>query len=646
MIIVQIYISKILLQEILTKYLFLLFPFGGLLCLKSSAQTAQKPSASYTREKTEVKTEIASLSVIKKKGDFDQLARVYNKGTINEIPHLLFAIDRNNKNRIYYINTPKYEFHLNFINEQLVRNYTPFDIRSNYLDSTRRFVFGTIAFQNLIKKYTYEFWEGDRITPDILVCAQKAITGSFADPIIFKTNSTLHEYAAKALSIAYVTQEQLVKEYAYIALNAGNTKGRIRIADSLEGVKDIADYDILVLKEVPIAIPAVAGVITERASTLLSHVNILARGLKIPSIYLKDATAEMQAYDGKFVELKADMNGYKIKEIVEPLIMKSKKGRYAIKSDTRRSDLIPLDKMRAGDYIYGGTKAANLGEIKSRLKQAIIPDGFSIPFAHYHTFMKCNGIYKRLKTIQNLPGFYQQADVRRNGLAKLRDEIEAAGVDSTMVNEWMRQWSAQLRRKSVFVRSSSNAEDLKNFSGAGLFTSVPNIMTAEELEKAIKKVWASVYNFEAYESRRQAGVPDSLILMGVLVQLAVDPDISGVMITKDPYNPLRQDVVYIAAKRGIGIKVVEGKRIVMYSERTKAVQLISRSEETTELRLDMQGGVKEVPVTNPDRVMTDELIIGLAEYAKKIKQLFNSDIDIEWAVVGGQIIILQARPYK
>ena len=628
---------------------FIFICYFIVICFSSYPQTGRKPSANYTQEKTDTKTKAPSLSIIKDSKDFNKLARVYNNGTIHEIPHILFMIDRSQSNKMYYINTPMYEYHLYFINDLLGQAYTAEDIANNYKDNKRRFIFGTISYQNHIKVYTYEFWDGDKINPELLYIAQKTIIESFNDTILFKTNSTAHEEVAKSLGINYISQDQLVKGYPYIALNLGNAKGKIRIFDSIEDIQDIDENTILVLKEVPISIPAVAGVITEKASTLLSHVNVLARGLKIPSIYIKDACAEMQKYEGKFVELKATSNDYKIKEIDEPPFIKSRQIKYSIKSNTKKSDLMPLNNIRANDQIYCGAKAANLGEIKAKIKNVVIPDGFSIPFAQYESFMILNKIREHLKEIESHPSFYEQIEFRRIELAKLRDRIELTEIDSAIVNSWIQQWSTQLDGKGVFVRSSSNAEDLKNFSGAGLFTTIPNVKSAEELEKAVKKVWASIYNFEAYESRRRAGIPDSLVMMSVFVQLAVDSDISGVMITKDPYDPIRWDITYIAAKRGIGIKVVEGKRIaeqVMYSDRTKAVQLITRSEEDSELKLDENGGIKEIPLKIQSRVMSDELVKNLAGYGRKIKQVFKEDMDIEWAVNGNQVIILQARPYK
>ncbi len=620
-----------------------------LLTLETNAQIARKPSANYTTEKTESKTSERYLTEIEEYNDFYLLSRVYNKGTLYEIPHLLFAIDRNNNNKIYYINTPFYEFHLYFLNDILGRDYTPADISNNYKDESRRFIFGTLSFQPLIHKFTYEFWEGDMLTSSLLQTAEQTIKKSFFDPIQLKTNSTLHEDAAKKASVKYVTQEQIIKEYPYIPLNTGTTKGRIRIAENIEDLTDISEDDILILQEVPISIPAVSGVITERASTLLSHVNVLARAMKIPSIYLKDAVKKLQPYKDKYVELTADNAGYTIKEIPESAKKKSKRIKYSIKSDIRRTRLMPLSEMRERDYIYYGAKAANLGEIKAKVKTIIIPNGFSIPFAHYYNFMKQNGLYEQVRIMENKPGFTDQTDIRKAELKRLQQKIENTIVDRTIRDTWINQWQSQLEGKGVFVRSSSNAEDLKNFSGAGLFTTVPNVKSAAELELAVKKVWASVYNFEAYESRRYANIPDSLVMMSVFVQLAADSKISGVMITKDPYESQRWDMIYIAAKRGIGIKVVEGKRIaeqVMYSEKTKAVQIISYSEENTELRLAPEGGVKEIPLAEKTRVMSDELVGKLAAQGRRIKQLFNKDMDIEWAVADDKVIILQARPYR
>jgi len=98
-----------------------------------------------------------------------------------------------------------------------------------------------------------------------------------------------------------------------------------------------------------------------------------------------------------------------------------------------------------------------------------------------------------------------------------------------------REMTAKVAReyagKGLFVRSSSNSEDLPNFSGAGLYTTVPNVRGDQELIDAIRKVWASLWNFEAYEARERAGVDHSKIFMAVLLQEGINSESSGVMIS-------------------------------------------------------------------------------------------------------------------
>ena len=149
--------------------------------------------------------------------------------------------------------------------------------------------------------------------------------------------------------------------------------------------------------------------------------------------------------------------------------------------------------------------------------------------------------------------------------------------------------------------------------------------------------------------RRARGLGQDAVAMAVLVQLAAPSDSSGVMITRDPFDAGRRHVTYISAKRGLGIKVVEGKRQaeqVMYSSWSKAVQVLSRSAEDTQLVPDAAGGVREVPLQGSRQVLTDALIARLATVGRQVKQaLGGADQDIEWAVVGDELIILQSRPY-
>jgi phosphoenolpyruvate synthase/pyruvate phosphate dikinase len=162
-------------------------------------------------------------------------------------------------------------------------------------------------------------------------------------------------------------------------------------------------------------------------------------------------------------------------------------------------------------------------------------------------------------------------------------------------------------------------------------------------------VWASLWNFEAYEARERAVVDHSKIFMAVLIQEGINSESSGVMITADPFDNENKDAIYISAKRGLGIKVVEGKKVaeqIIYRTRANAVQVLTRSDEDSLLTFDEKGGVKEIAITGERVVLTDDVIRRLVSAGTAIKRVFGSrDQDIEWAYMKGQIYIVQSRPF-
>ena len=139
--------------------------------------------------------------------------------------------------------------------------------------------------------------------------------------------------------------------------------------------------------------------------------------------------------------------------------------------------------------------------------------------------------------------------------------MQSAPFDGDVRKIIIDKWKTSVNGAGVFVRSSSNAEDLPDFSGAGLYDTVPNVKEADKLIEAVKTVWASLWNFEAYEARERNFIYHVGTYMGVLVQVGVDAKSSGVMITKDPFDNENKGAIYISAKRGLGIKVVDGKKV-------------------------------------------------------------------------------------
>lgn len=438
-------------------------------------------------------------------------------------------------------------------------------------------------------------------------------------------------------------------------MNTGRAEGRLRIVRTEAQLRTLSPRDIPVLDEVPIALAPVAGLVTQRPSTLLSHVNLLAKGWGIPNVYVRDAQKTLHPYDGRWVALEVTHNDYKVTPLARPARTPSATATRPMAGQLPRPDvsvvaLKPLAALRARDSSHCGVKAANLGTLKAVLPPAArVPDGFCVPFSHYQAMMQRMKVAERLRELQRRPGFGTDPNVRREALAALRTEITNAAPDPVFVRTLDRQWRDQLQGAGVFVRSSSNSEDLPGFSGAGLYTTVPNVTRSEAVAKAVQTVWASVYNFEAYEARTAAGLRQDAVAMAVLVQRAAPSDSSGVMITRDPFDANRRHITYISAKRGLGIRVVEGRsqaEQVMYSSWSRAVQVLSRSAEDTQLVASAGGGVREVPITGSRQVLTDALIARLAKVGVMTKQALGGvDQDIEWAVVGDEVLMLQSRPY-
>ncbi len=630
------------------------------------AQTEAKPSALSAQRVGLPKLAQAPdpahfLLTLPDHASFDRMARVYDPGTPQAQPHALFVIDRQTAGgQAYYVNTRRYALHEDFLRARHLVNAWEPGVRTRlYRQSQRRFILGVVSWQPQIQGFVYEFWEGDRQTPELLRAAQTVLARTFAfAPLRFKANAAQHERVALEAGIEAVTQAQLVAGRRSIPYNPGRAFGRLRLVEDIEQAEDLEPTDILVLREAPLALPPVAGVILSEPSTALSHVNLLAKGWGIPNLYLRDAWAQLQGLDGRTVWL-AVGRGEPVIESRDAApagwrpLARPTRARLMSAPDLSHLKPLPLAQLRLKNMSSCGGKAARLGElealrIRGRLPGAApVPDAFCIPFGAYAAYMAQPEVRVRVALALTEERFENSARQRRASLARLREDLLAMPLPAGLATEWDHQWAQQLGRAGVFVRSSSNSEDLANFSGAGLYTTVPNVRS--ELERAVKQVWASVWNAEAFETRRQAGLRHDQVQMAVLVQRAVDARASGVMITRDPFDATRRAVVYVSAKRGIGIKVVEGRRIAeqaLFDERSGAIERLSVSAEATELRLEEGGGLKEVAV-DAVTVLRDEQVLALARLALAIRrELGAAEQDIEWAIDGeGRIVLLQARPF-
>jgi len=228
--------------------------------------------------------------------------------------------------------------------------------------------------------------------------------------------------------------------------------------------------------------------------------------------------------------------------------------------------------------------------------------------------------------------------------------LQNGKFDDKLKAEIIQKWKTELGGRAVFVRSSSNSEDLPNFSGAGLYDTVKNVKTEEKLIEAIKTVWASLWNFDAYEARVRNYVNQDTVYMAALIQVGVNMDSGGVMFTTDPFDPENKGAVYISAVWGHNDPITANKFVpeqVLFNPKSNAVQVLTLSQQESVLKFGEKGDLVETNETFNRRVLNNKNVRELVKVASTVKRVFGNkkEQDIEWGIMGGKIYLLQSRPY-
>jgi phosphoenolpyruvate synthase/pyruvate phosphate dikinase len=313
--------------------------------------------------------------------------------------------------------------------------------------------------------------------------------------------------------------------------------------------------------------------------------------------------------------------------------------------------LASLREMRKKDSVVYGSKSANLGElINARIPNVVVPNGFTVPFYWYDKFMKDNGFDKTVEEFLDDNDFVHNPRIRRQKLEEFRARIQNGKFDDALKRQIARKWKIELGGRGVFVRSSSNSEDLPNFSGAGLYKTVANVKTEKKLIEALKTVWASLWNFDAYEARVRNYVNQQTVYMSALIQVGVNMDSGGVLITKDPFDPDNENAVYISAVWGHNDSVTGNKFVpeqLLYNPKSNAVQILTLSQQETVLKFGESGDLVEMDENPQRRVLSDRNVRELVRMATQVKRIFGNkkEQDIEWGIMYGKVYLLQARPY-
>ncbi|TCD24616.1 phosphoenolpyruvate synthase [Pseudomonas sp. IC_126] len=328
--------------------------------------------------------------------------------------------------------------------------------------------------------------------------------------------------------------------------------------------------------------------------------------------------------------------------------------------------VVSLDKLGNHDVERVGGKNASLGEMISNLAGAgvSVPGGFATTAQAYRDFMELSGLNEQIHALLDA---LDVDDV--NALAKAGAQIRGWVMEA----EFPQQLDADIRAAfaemsagndnlAVAVRSSATAEDLPDASFAGQQETFLNIRGVDNVIRAAKEVFASLFNDRAIAYRVHQGFDHKLVALSAGVQRMVrsETGTAGVMFTLDTESGFR-DVVFITGAYGLGETVVQGAvnpdefyvhkhtleagrpAILRRNLGSKAIKMIYGEEASA------GKSVKTVDVDQAERMrfcLTDEEVSNLARQAMIIEKHYGRPMDIEWAKDGddGQLYIVQARP--
>lgn len=333
--------------------------------------------------------------------------------------------------------------------------------------------------------------------------------------------------------------------------------------------------------------------------------------------------------------------------------------------------VLDFQEIKKEDVMTAGGKGANLGEMTAA--GITVPGGFVVTADAYKAFIKENHLEEMFRKELTEAGkdeakLLDAAKKFRHAISegKLPEEVEKA------VREKYAQLGEQAR---VAVRSSATAEDLPDASFAGQQETYLNVRGAEAVLTQIRNCYASLWGNRAVCYRSNQGYDQLSVALAVVIQKMVESEKAGVLFTVNPINR-NPDEMQINASYGLGESVVSGKVTAdsyLCDKQGKVKSCQIGSKETQIIYADTQGtaatanaqctpddvitsdaqktpgdtaATKEVAVSEKmqkARCLNDEEIAVLCAEALRIEKHYGCPMDIEWAIAGSSVYILQAR---
>lgn len=480
---------------------------------------------------------------IKSAGEFDSFAGEPLTKTFSGVSSVkvLYLLE---EKKMYYINSRRYPLHYNFCTDVFDKEPLEDFNRKNYADNPhRKYFLATLNFFRDADIYTLEFSPADKISQQSAEMIFAEVKETFFSPrlLLQLSNKNLLQYSNWSVPVIGTTE--LFSGQKIQVIQKGIAFGQLVAvdADSLRYLDDVRNC-ILLIRGNSNDIPLCRGIITTCFQTPLSHISILSQNRKTPLVALKepDGNRCITKLLSKQVKLTVLQDTFLIQEDttrsdVKPI--EPKMNRLMVDTITRA--IVPLEKLKLRHAPAYGAKAVNMAELKRvryKGKRILSPEGaFAIPMHYYFRHLQIYGVDTLIQSLVSSYPVLNRNQVKKK-LSEIRETIETGEPAKELVNEIKSKIKLSGIPGPYRFRSSSNAEDLEGFNGAGLYVSETG-NSPKSIRKALKNVWASLWSERAFDERCNAGIDHSTVGMAILVHRSFPSEYAnGVAITRNLYR--------------------------------------------------------------------------------------------------------------
>lgn len=514
--------------------------------------------------------------------DYAQLASEPADASIPGATSVKVVVDRANANALHFQNSRRYCIHWDFASTHLSGGSSPIvpslaDFNATeYYSPDRRFILGALSHYAGPDRWVFEVSPYDTADAALIETAFDIVREHtwLGGALSFHPTSVQVESTAALLpaDIPITSTNELYQGIDYQPLNPGRSTGILRFRQAAEVDGQYTPFrEIVVLDAVPNDISIVAGLITAEFQTPLAHINVLSVNRGTPNMALRGAPelAELRALEGQWVELTVGPFDWDIRAVSAeeadvwweehkpaPLVVQPMN--LAVTDLRETSAMLDLEAMSLTSAIRAaipsfGAKATNYGALaNAQLEgafaglpaidaQAPVAAGFGVPMFYYDQFMKDNGLYERLRQLMAEPSWADPV-FRSEALAQFKRDLRDAAVRPEVVAAIVQRAAELFPGENLRFRSSTNSEDLGQFTGAGLYDSETGRPSEpgpgkDSVEWAIKKVWSQVWNPRAYEEREYFSMNHLDVGMALLVHANFpEEEAQGVAITNNPFD--------------------------------------------------------------------------------------------------------------